>query len=71
MPITDETLVMIATKAMLATHRFPTTNKKWEELGRYVQPWVKWKDLYKKSEKKSRVKLQAAGGQDQFRGAVL
>ena len=36
MPITDATLVMIATKAMLATQRFPTTNEKWEELGRFV-----------------------------------
>ena len=29
MPITDATLVMIATKVMLATQRFPTTNDKW------------------------------------------
>ena len=45
MPITDTTLVMIATKAMLATQRFSTTNDKWEELGRYVQTWGKWKEL--------------------------
>ena len=32
-PITDATLVMIATKAMLATHRFQTKDEKWEELG--------------------------------------
>ena len=49
MPITDSTLVMIATKSMLATQRFQTTNYKWEELGRYVQTWGKWKDLYKKA----------------------
>ena len=30
MPITDATLVMIATKAMLATQLLPTTNNKWE-----------------------------------------
>ena len=67
MPITDETLVMIATEAMLATHRFPTTNEKWEELG----PWGKWKEMYKKSEKQSRVKSQDIGGQDQFGGSVI
>ena len=36
---TDATLVMIATKVMLETQRFPTTNDKWEELGRSVQTW--------------------------------
>ena len=71
MPIKDATLVMIDTKAMLATQRFPTTNEKWEELGRSAQTWGKWKELYKKSEKQSRVKRQAAGGQDQFGGYVL
>ena len=29
MPITDATLFMIATKEILATQSFPTTNKKW------------------------------------------
>ena len=71
MPILDATLVMIATKEMIVTQRFPTTNEKWEELGRSGQTWDKWKELYKKSEKQARVKRQAAGGQDQFGGSVL
>ena len=71
MPITDTTLVIIATRTMLVTQRFPTKDEKWEELRRYVQTWGKWKKLYKKSEKKSRVKRQAVGGQYQFGGAVL
>ena len=70
MPITYATLVMIATKAMLATQWFLTKNKKREDLDRSAQTWGKWKDLYKKSEKQSRVKRQAAGGQDQFGGYV-
>ena len=70
-PITDATLVMISTKGMLATQRFPTKNEKWEELGRSAQTWVKWKDLYKKPEKQAKVKRQATGRQDQFGGAVL
>ena len=37
MTITYVTLVMIDTKAMLSTQRFPTTNEKWEELGRSAQ----------------------------------
>ena len=33
MPITDATLVMIVSKAMLATQRFPTTKEKCEDIG--------------------------------------
>ena len=66
MPITDTTLVTIAMKAILATRQLPTTNEKWEELGRSAQMWCKWKDLYKKADKQSRLKRQAADGQDQF-----
>ena len=62
---------MIASKEMLATQRFPTTNNKWGELRRYVHTWGKWKELYKKADKKSKVKRQDPGGQDQFVGAVL
>ena len=69
--ITYVTPAMIDTKAMLATHHLPRTNEKWEELGRSAQTWGKRKQLYKKSEKQSRVKRQAEGGQDQFGGAVL
>ena len=47
MPITDATLVMIATKTMLVNQRFLTTNKKGEELRRSAQTWGKWKELYK------------------------
>ena len=39
MPITDATLFIIVMKAMLATHRFPITNDKWEDLGRYAHMW--------------------------------
>ena len=41
MPITDATLVMIYTKAMLGRQRFPTTNDKWEEIGKSSQTWGK------------------------------
>ena len=47
--ITDATLVMISTKAMLENQCFPTTNKKWETLGRSAQTWGKWKERYNKS----------------------
>ena len=50
MPITDTQLVMISTKAMLATQQFPTTNEKWEELGRSAQTRGQWKELLKNRE---------------------
>ena len=59
------------TKSMIATHWFPATDEKWEEIERYAQTWGKWKDLYKKAEKQSRVKRWVVGGQDQFEEAVL
>ena len=71
MPIIDATLIMIAAKAMLATQQFPTINNKLEDLGRSAKTWCKWKELYKKAEKQARVNRQAAGGQEQFGGAVL
>ena len=71
MPIKYATLVTIAIKLMLATQRFPTTNKKWEDLGRSAHMWGKWKEMYKNQRKKPRVKRQAAGGQKQFGRAVL
>ena len=57
----DATLLMIATKVMLATNRLPKTNNKWEELGRSAQTWGKWKEQYKKAEKQSRVERQTVG----------
>ena len=71
MSITDAKIVMIATKTMLVTHRSPTTNEKWKDIGRSTNKWGKWKDMYKKVEKQSRVKCQAAGGQDQFGVSIL
>ena len=56
MSITDATLVMISTKTMIATHQFPTTNEKWDDLGRSAQTWGKCKKLYKKLKKQARVK---------------
>ena len=70
-PITDETIFMISTKAMLVSQRFPTTNEKWEELGKSAQTCGKWKGIYKKVDNQAMIKHQAAGGCDQFGVSVL
>ena len=41
MPIADATLVMIATKAMLSTGRFPKADDLWEELDKPDRKWPK------------------------------
>ena len=71
MPITDTTLIMIATKEMTASQRLPTIDEKWEDLDKSLQTWDKWKGIWKKSDKQAMVKRQAAGGRNQFGGAVL
>lgn len=68
-PVTDATLVVIATNAMLTTEQFPRTNEDWEELDVADRTWLKWKDLYRAAEKKSKIKKKAAGGKDQFGSA--
>ena len=45
MPITDTTLIMIATKEMTASQRLPTIDEKWEDLDKSLQTWDKWKGI--------------------------
>jgi regulator of replication initiation timing len=67
--ITDATLFIIATNAMLTSEQFPRANEDWEELDPADQTWKKWKELYKGADRKARTKKQAAGGPGKFGGA--
>ena len=42
MPITDNYLMMVATKAMLSSERFPRSNEDWEDLDKVSKSWMKW-----------------------------
>uniref|UniRef100_A0A7S4JRA9 Uncharacterized protein n=1 Tax=Odontella aurita TaxID=265563 RepID=A0A7S4JRA9_9STRA len=64
-PITEITLVMIASNAMLTTGQFPRANDDWEELRALERTWAKWKALSRDVDKKVKIKLKAAGGSDQ------
>ena len=66
--ITDATLLLIASTAMLRTQQFPRVNDKWEDLSRTGKTWSRWKTMYKQAQAKARVKKLAAEGQDQFGG---
>ena len=72
-PITDSTLVLIATNTIISTEHFPCADKSLEGLSKDKKDWDTWKNLYKAADQKAKVKNQAVGGQDQFgatRGAL-
>jgi hypothetical protein len=68
--VTDATLLLIASTAMLKTQQFPRVNDEWEDLPRVGRTWLAWKAMYKRAQAKARVKKLAADGQDQFGGVA-
>ena len=72
MPILDNYLMMVATKAMLSSERLPRANKYWEDLKRVSKWWMNWCELYKKSDLKETIRIQAGGKEaENFSGAAL
>ena len=61
MPIPDNYLMMVATKAMLSSERFPRANKDWKDLKKDSKSWKKWCELYKKADMKETIRIQAGG----------
>ena len=55
-PITDATLLLIATNTMLKTGAHPRTMEKWEDLDASAKTWDAWKTAYKTSNMKERVR---------------
>ena len=58
-PITDATLLLIATETTLKTGMHPRTTDKWEDLDAYAQTWDAWKMAYKTTGTKERVQRLA------------
>ena len=65
-PITNKTLAIYATKAMLSSGRYPKVDDLWEDLDKADLIWAKWKVLYTKADRKAVVKRIAAGNVEQF-----
>ena len=63
LPIADEMLLAIATKAVLASDRYPRTTDVWEEMLSQDKSWSEWKDTYTKADNARERRLQAAGDQ--------
>ena len=60
-PITDATLLLIATIAMLKMGAHPRTTDKWEDIDASAQTWDAWKTAYKTADMKERVRRLATG----------
>ena len=67
MPIPDNYLMMVATKAMLSLERFPQANEDMEDLEKVSKLWMKWCKLYKKSDMKENIRIQAGGKESEIR----
>ena len=48
-PITDPTLPLFASNAMLRTDQFPRANEIWEDLPSNERTWLRWKTIYPKA----------------------
>jgi hypothetical protein len=68
-PITNNMLIIIATKAMITSEQFPRANDDWEEIDVDDKTWSVRKKLYRAAAKKASIKAKASGGRDQFGAA--
>ncbi len=64
LPVTDQTLTVLASTALLADDTFPRTTELWEELDPIDKTWAAWKTAYLAVHKKRANCLCATGGTD-------
>ncbi len=62
LPVTDQTLTVLASTALLAANTFPRTTELWEELDPADKTWAAWKTAYLAAHKKRANCLHATGG---------
>ena len=67
--ISDETLLLFASTAMLTSEWFPRANDDWEDRAELDKTWAAWKLAYKQAHAKARVKAQAHEGSTNFGAA--
>ena len=68
-PITDKSVLTIATAAMLKTGQFPEVVREWEKMPKAQRTWDAWKKTFKKAHSAERLRLQATGGANSFGSA--
>ncbi len=64
LPITNQTLTVLASTALLAANTFPRTTELWEELDPVDKTWAAWKIAHLAAHKKGANHLLATGGAD-------
>jgi hypothetical protein len=64
LPITDQTLTVLAFTALLAADTFPCTTELWEEFDPANKTWAAWKTAYLAAHKRRANRLRATGGAD-------
>jgi hypothetical protein len=64
MPVTNQTLTVLTSTALLAADTFPRTTELWEELDPADKTWAAWKTAYLAAHKKRANRLRATGGAD-------
>ena len=71
-PIPDNYLMMVNTKAMLLSERFPRANEYLEDLEKGSKLWANWCELYNKADMKETIRIQSGGKEAEIFGdAVL
>ena len=69
LPVTNATLVTIATKTLLQTNTIPYEPKAWEKRTLDNKKWAQWKTHYLEAHKGCDCHIQACRGADQFGSA--
>ncbi len=64
LPVTNQTLTILASTSLLAADTFPHTTELWEELDPANKTWAAWKTAYLAAHKKRANCLRATGGAD-------
>jgi hypothetical protein len=62
LPVTNQTLTILASTALLAADTFPRTTILWEELAPVDKTWPAWKAAYLEAHKLRANRLRATGG---------
>ena len=69
-PVSNEYLVMVATKAMMGSQQFPRSDNDWEDLDPLDRDWKRWQKFYLKADSRELLRRQAMGEGDKFDGAA-
>jgi hypothetical protein len=64
LPVTDQTLTVLASTALLGAGTFPCTTELWEELDPANNTWAAWKTAYLAAHKRRANRLRATRGAD-------